>query len=88
MAPTGFVKFFCLTLLSRDNRDQLTVAVFVELHLSLLEGVDGVILAKTHVLPGVKAGASLTHDYVAGYHVFATELLHAETLAVAVAPVP
>ena len=88
MAPTGLVKFFCLDLVGRDNRDQLTVAVFVELHLSLLEGVDGVILAKTHVLSGVKAGASLTHDYVAGDYIFAAVLLHAETLAVAVAPVP
>jgi hypothetical protein len=88
MTPAGFAESFYLALLSRDNRDQLTVAVFVELHLSLREGVDGEILAKTHVLTRVKAGASLTHDYVAGYHVFATELLHAEALAVTVAPVP
>jgi hypothetical protein len=77
-----------LALLSRDNRDQLTIAVFVELHLSLLEGVDGEVLAKTHIFTGVKAGASLAHDYVAGDYVFATELLYPETLAVAVAPVP
>jgi hypothetical protein len=45
------------------------------------------VLAHADVRARVPTGPALTHDYVAGDDCFATELLHAETAAGAVATV-
>ena len=59
----------------------------LELHVALDQGEDGVVLAEPDVAARLHLGAALADDDVAGQHVFAAELLHAEAASGGVAPV-
>lgn len=68
--------------------NDVDLAVFlVEGNLAVAEGEEGVVAAHTYILTSVETSAALTDDDVAGYDCFATKLLNAEALAVAIATV-
>ena len=58
-----------------------TVASFSEEHGAIYEGVEGVVLAHTHVQTGVMNCATLTLDDVACFGVLTAENLHSESFA-------
>src|SRR6476661_11108390 len=63
------------------------LALVLELHHAVDEGVDGVVRAEADVLARVPLRAALAHDDVAGDDLLTAELLDAAVLRVAVAPV-
>ena len=68
-----------------DHVDAATV--LVELNLTVDQGEQGVIVPSSDPTAGVPLGSALTDQDVAGPNLFATELLNATSLSVAVATV-
>ena len=54
-------------------------AALAELHFTINESEQGVVLAHAHVSAGVVLGAALTHDDIASYQSLAAEDFYAET---------
>ena len=70
-----------------NSFDVYFTVFLVENNLSVLEGEKGEVATTTHIAAGLVFGSALTHDYVARYDAFATELFYSEALAIAVAAV-
>ncbi|MNT82785.1 hypothetical protein D3C72_2225650 [compost metagenome] len=59
-----------------------------ELHVAVHQREQGVVLADTHVVTSVHAGAALANDDAAGVDGLATVHLHAQTLRFRITAVP
>ena len=58
----------CLSLACRDNRNNTAVAVAtVEVHRTIYEGIERVVLTHAYVATGIVNRAALTNDDVACY---------------------
>src|SRR5690606_8948249 len=72
----------------RKNRHVASaVGFFGEFYSAVGGREQGVVAAEADVVARVEGGAALAHEDVAGQHVLAAELLHAEALGVRVATV-
>jgi hypothetical protein len=67
-------------LLSGDNAYEFAIlgAFYFKHNLTIGSSEEGVVMATAHVLTGVEAGATLTHDDVTGGNLLTTEYLHAK----------
>jgi hypothetical protein len=72
---------------SKDNVDNSATAGGAELNNSGGQCEQGVILAASNVVSGVKVGSTLANDYFAGINFLTTETLYAEALGITVASV-
>src|SRR4051812_26444617 len=64
-----------------------TLALVLELHDAVDEGVDRVVRTQANVVARVPLGAALTNDDVAGYDALTAVLLHAAVLRIRIAAV-
>jgi hypothetical protein len=67
-------------LLSGDDAYEFAIPgpFYLKYHLTIGGGEEGVVMATTDIFPGVKTGATLTHDDVTGDNLLAAENLHAK----------
>jgi hypothetical protein len=72
---------------SKDNVDNSATASGTELNNSGGQCEQGVVLAASNVVSGVKVGSTLANDDFAGINFLATETLHAKALGITVASV-
>src|SRR5205807_8889814 len=70
-----------------DADFQPLLVLVLELDLPVHQGEEGVVRRTAHVGAGMKLGAPLPHQDMAGPHVLAPEPLDAEVLGIRVAPV-
>ena len=76
-----------LRCLVRVHADAALILRAFELHLTVKNGIDGVIVAHTDANAGMKLGSALADDDVAGLHDLAAKFLDAEALRVGIATV-
>lgn len=62
-----------------NHYERTVFAALAELHFTINEGKQRMVLAHTHVSAGVVLGTALTHDDVASYQRLAAENFNAET---------
>ena len=80
--------FVVATKLLGVHADALFVsAQTLEFHHTVNQGVQGVVIATTHVVAGMDFGAALTNQDVAGQHKLTVATLGAQTLGLAVTTV-
>jgi hypothetical protein len=63
-----------------DHGDYFAAAFGAKLHFACCEGKQGVVVATSHIVTGVKVGSALTHDDFAGLDDLTAEALHSQVL--------